>query len=164
MIGDVEQRLVRTRNELKAQKVYSGLTYSQLLLPENTPQLSYSGTASLSGSGTTPIARLRFRFTRSDGLIKQPMINFAYNASVSPTYKSFAEANGFVFDADDLDYIDITEINGYIKELGDGYTDFYVDFGSYFRKMFFSLNSLDFSVRVQAITNVKGTLNIERLI
>lgn len=163
MISDVQLRLVKARNELKAQKVYSGLAYSQLLLPENTPQLSYSGTASLSGSGV--VARVRFRFTRTDGLSDTPMINFTTSTTLSPTYRQFAEANGFTFStAYDLSYIDTLYANGYIGHLGDGYVDWYVDFDELIRRDFFSLNSIAFSVQVQAIANVAGNLVVERLI
>lgn len=164
MIYDVENRLAKLHNELKAQKVYSGITYSQLLLPENTPSKSYSGTADLSGSGTDPVARLRFRFTRTDGINEPPLVDFTLQVSISPTYKSFAESYGFVFNANDLSYFTYTNVDGYINEIGDGYVDFYVDFNSYLRSMFFSLSSLSFSVTVQAIANVMGTLVVEKLI
>ena len=164
MKKDVQQRLVELRNEMQAQKVYSGLSYSSLLLPENTPTGNYSGTASLSGSGTTPVARIRFRFIRTDGLVDPPLINFAYSASYSPTYKQFAESYGFVFSANDLDYITLTGISGYIAELGDGYVDFYVEYSSYLRSQLFALNSIDISVQVQAIVSVNGRLEVERLI
>ena len=159
-----QQKIVKMRNELKAQKVYSGLTYSSLLLPENTPSLSYSGTASLSGSGSTPVARVRFRFTRSDRINSTPLVNFAYDASCSPTYKQFAEANGFSFSANDLSYLDSTDITGYIGEIGDGYVDYYVDYDAYMRTKFFSLNSIGISISCQAISSVSGTLSVERLI
>lgn len=162
MVLDVQNRVTKLSNEVRAQKVYSGLTYSQLLLPENNPTQSYSGTASLSGSG--PVARIRFRFTRTDGLTAPPMINFAYTASISPTYKAFAESYGFSFSADDLTYIDTTNVGGYIADLGDGYVDYYVEFNAYLRNMFFSRDSLSISVTCQAIANVEGTLSVERLI
>ena len=162
MNPDAQQKIVELRNELKAQKVFSGLTYSQLLLPANTPQQSYNDTVSLSGSGL--VARIRFRFTRSDGLVDAPMINFAYTASISPTYKSFAESYGFSFSADDLSYIETSRTSGYIYDLGDGYVDFVVDFNSSLRTIFFSLNSLSISVTCQAIANVQGTLSVERII
>ena len=162
MVLDVQNKVTRLRNEIKAQKVFSGLTYSQLLLPENTPSLSYSETVSLSGSG--PVARIRFRFTRTDGLIDPPFINFAYTGSISPTYKSFAESNGFSFSAHDLSYIDRNNISGYIATVGDGYVDFYVEFNSYLRRMFFSRNSLDIAVTCQAIANVAGTLSVEKIV
>ena len=160
----VQKRIVELRNELKAQKVYSGLTYSQLLLPENTPEESYSGTADLSGSGSDPVARLHFRFTRTDGVAEPPLVNFTLNATLNPTYKQFAEANGFSFTANDLSYMTTREIVGYIAEIGDGYVDYYVDYDAYIRTKFFSLNSIGFSATVQAISNVEGTLIVERLI
>lgn len=163
MISDVQLRLVKARNELKAQKVYSGLAYSQLLLPENTPQQSYSGTASLSGSGK-PLARLRFRFRRTDGLIDPPMINFAFTANYSPEYDDFVRSKGFTISGDDLGYFNWREVDGYIAELGDAYVDFYVDFSSSIRDDLFSVNSISFSVNCQAISNVNGTLEVERLV
>ena len=161
MIQDVQQRIVKFTNELKAQKVYSGLTYSQLLLPERSPTLSYSGIANLSGSGL--VARLRFRFTRTDGLIEPPFINFAYSFSILPTYKEFAQSNGFIFSADDLTYIDRSSVAGYISEIGDGYVDFYVDFNSELRGRYFSLESININAACQAIANIEGNLTVERL-
>lgn len=162
MAKDVQNRLTHLRNEVKAQKVYSGLTYSQLLLPENTPTQQYLETVSLSGSG--PVAKIRFRFTRTDGINEPPMINFAYNVSLSPTYKAFAESYGFVFSANDLSYIDASYISGYISEVGDGYADFIVEFASYLRDIFFSRDNLGIVITCQAITNVRGNLVVERIV
>lgn len=163
MLMDVQNRIVKLQNEVKAQKVFSGLTYSQLLLPENTPSKTYSGTIDLSKS-TDPIARVRFRFTRTDGVTATPMINFTYSATITPSYKTFAESYGFVFSANDLSYIDTTESNGYIGALGDGYVDFYVDFALSLKSQFFSRSSLSISVTCQALANVQGTLSVERAI
>lgn len=162
MVMDVQNKVTQLRNEVKAQKVFSGLTYSQLLLPENTPTQSYSGTASLSGSG--PVAKIRFRFTRTDGINEPPMINFAYSASISPTYRAFAESYGFSFSANDLSYIDRRQVSGYIASLGDEYVDYYVEFSEYLRDIFFSRSDLGISVTCQAIANVKGTLVVERIV
>ena len=164
MIYDVEKRLAAVHNELKAQKVYSGITYSQLLLPENNPVESYSGSISLSGGGTGPLARLRFRFTRLDGSLDTPLVDFASRVSISPTYKEFAEANSFVFSKGDLSYTTILGVNTYIGELGDGYTDFYVDFEQDLAFYYFSLSNLSVSVQVQAMANIKGTLIVTRTI
>lgn len=162
MLTSIERRLAKLQNEINAQKVFSGLTYSQLLLPENSPMQTYSGTIDLSSS-SDPIARLLFRFERTDGISETPMINFSYSASISPSYKSFAESYGFVFSANDLSYIETTEVTGYISSLGDGYVDFYVDFDSALKRKFFSLSSLSFSVTCQAISNVRGNLTVERV-
>lgn len=163
MLRDVQERIVKLQNEVKAQKVFSGLTYSQLLLPANTPTETYSDTINLSGTND-PIARLRFRFTRTDGIIEPPMINFTYSTTITPSYKSFAESYGFVFSANDLSYLDTTEVTGYIGALGDGYVDFYVDFSVSLKSKFFSRSSLSISVTCQALANVNGSLSVERVI
>ena len=164
MIGDIQTRMAKANNELKALKVYSGLSYSSLLLPENIPEQTYSGTASLGGSSWDMVARLRFRFTRTDGLIDPPLINFTLNASVTPDYKSYAESYGFVFYSGNVSYIANSYITGYINELGDGYVDYYVDFAGPLNGLFYYLDDIDFSVTVQALANVRGTLSVERLI
>ena len=164
MIRDTQQRIVEIRNELQAQKVFSGLIYSQVLMPENTHQLSYTGEATWSGSEDAPIARVRFRFTRTDGLVDPPLINFTHTSSFSPTYKQFAEANGFVFSGGDLSFFSTQGIEGYIADIGDGYVDFYVDFKASIKNLLFSRNSVSISTTCQAVSNVYGTLSVERLI
>lgn len=164
MIGDVERKIAKLKNELKAQKVYSGLTYSQLLYPANTPTVSYSGTASLSGSGQTPVARVRFRFTRTDGLNETPLVNFAYNASYSPSYKQFAESYGWSFTGQDFSFFERDDIHGYISGTGDNYVDFFVDYNYILRSDLFSLSSIGISITCQAIVAVNGTLSVERVI
>lgn len=164
MVGDVQQRIVKMHNELKAQKVSSGLAYSQLLLPENTPSQTYSGSMNLSGSGTGPLARVRFRFTRADALYDPPLINFTFTATTSPTYKQFVESKGFTISGNDLDYFDWWMVSGYIGEIGDSYVDFYVDFKRSIKNNFFSLSTMSFTVTCQAIASVNGTLVAERVI
>ena len=160
----VQQKIVELRNELQAQKVYSGLSYSQLLYPENTPSLSYTGTASLSGSGETPVARIRFRFTRTDGINETPLVNFAYDASYSPSYKQFAEDNGWSFTGQDFSFFERDDISGYISGSGDNYVDFFVDYNYTIRSALFSLSSIGISISCQAIVAVNGTLSVERII
>lgn len=164
MIYDVENRLVKIRNELKAQKVFSGLAYSQLLFPSNNPVQSYSGTASLSGSGDDPVARLRFRFTRTDGLVEPPLINFMYSATYSPTYQQFAESYGFQFYGKDLSELEYNDITSYIGQFGDGYVDYYIDYQYTIRDALFSLNSIQIAATCYAVASVKGTFVVERII
>lgn len=160
----VQQKIVELRNELQAQKVYSGLSYSQLLYPENTPSLSYTSTANLSGSGETPVARIRFRFTRTDGINETPLVNFAYDANYSPSYKQFAEDNGWSFTGQDFSFFEREDISGYISGSGDNYVDFFVDYNYTIRSALFSLSSIGISISCQAIVAVNGTLSVERII
>lgn len=164
MISDVEHRMVKVRNELKAQKTYSGLAYSQLLNPENTLSNTYTGTASLSGSGENPVARVRFRFTRTDGINEPPIINFAYNSSYSPSYKKFAEDYGWTFTGKDFSFFEVEDMAGYISEVGDNYVDFFVDFTYNIREALYSLSTISISVTCEVYVNVKGTLVAERVI
>lgn len=164
MITDVERRIVKLRNELKAQKVSAGITYSQLLMPSNTPELEYTGTANWNSSTTFPIARVRFRFIRTDGLTDPPLVNFTHNSTYSPTYKKFAQDNGFVISPDiDMSFFDNENIEGYIGAVGDGYVDFYVDYGTAIRNQLFSLSSIQIATTCQVISNVQGYLTVERL-
>lgn len=160
----VQQKIVGLRNELKAQKVFSGLAYSQLLYPENTPSQTYTSTANLSGSGETPVARVRFRFTRTDGINETPLVNFAFNASYSPSYKQFAESYGWSFTGNNFDFFEKEDIYGYISGSGDNYVDFYVDYNYTIREALFSLSSIGISVTCQAIVAVNGILSVERVI
>ncbi len=160
----VQQKIVELRNELQAQKVYSGLAYSQLLYPGNTPSQTYSSTANLSGSGQTPVARVRFRFTRTDGINETPMVNFAYEASYTPSYKKFAEDNGWTFTGKNFEFFERDDISGYISGTGDNYVDFFVDYNYTIRSALFSLSSIGISVNCQAIVAVTGTLQVERII
>ena len=164
MIADTQQRIAKVRNEVKAQKVKSGLAYSQLLMPENTPSRSYTGTISLSSSGTGPIARVRFRFVRDDGLLDPPLINFAFTASISPAYKEFVESHGFSISGNDLDYFNWWMVSGYIGEIGDTYVDYYVDVKRNVKNNFFSLSTMSFTVTCEAIANVRGVLIEDRII
>lgn len=164
MTSDIQRRIVALRNEIQGQKTFSGLAFSQLLLPENTPTQTYSGTASLSGGLYDPVAKVRFRFTRDDGLIEAPAINFAYECTTSPTYVEFVRGVGFTISGDDLGYFDQWGISGYVSEIGDGYVDFIVAIQAAVREAFFSLNSISFSVTCQAVTNVLGTLIVERIL
>lgn len=160
----VQQKIVELRNELKAQKVFSGLAYSQLLYPENTPSQTYTSTANLSGSGETPVARIRFRFTRTDGINETPLVNFAYDASYSPSYKQFAESYGWSFTGNNFDFFEKEDISGYISGAGDNYVDFFIDFNYTIRDALFSLSSIGISIICQAIVAVNGTLSVERII
>lgn len=163
MINDVQNRLMRIRNELKSQKTYSPLAYSSLLLPENTPELSYSGSFSTS-SGNTPLARVCFRFTRTDGILEPPMINFAFSVDFSPTYKSFLESLNVPVSGDDLGYFDWIQASGYIDSMDENYVDFYIDFSSDIAAYYYTVNSISFNVTCQAIVNAIGVLSVERII
>lgn len=165
MINDVQQRLVKARNELKAQKVASELAYSQLLMPENTPSVSYSGVVTDSGSSRyDTLARCRVRFTRTDGVNETPFVNFTYDFRFSPTYVEFEASWGTTVSGDDVGYVDEQGYVGYIAEAGSNYVDFYIDVTTDVVLSFAPFTSLNFSFTAEAISTVPGNLTVTRLL
>ena len=163
MRNDAQRRLVAIRNELKAQKVAGELAYSQLLLPENAPSVSYSGTVA-ELSSTYTYARCRVRFTRSDGVNETPVVDFAYNFQFSPNYVEYMATQEVTITGDDTGDTDETCYAGYVAGAGSNYVDFYVDIPADISMTFYGFTSLNFSFTVQAIAMVSGTLTVERLI
>lgn len=159
----IQQRIVELRNELQDQKVATGMTSSQFLLPENNPVLSYTGTASLSGDSDL-VARVRFRFTRQDGLTDPPLVNFAWNATYSPTFYEYARSYGWAFTGSDFSFFQTSDVDTYIAEVGDGYVDLYVDYNYELRSALAPLTSVGISIQCQAIASVYGQLSVERLV
>ena len=168
MIGDVQQRIVKLRNEIKAQKVARELTYSQLLMPENTPSITYRGTLTHSGGPIDDVvARCRVRFTRTDGVDATPFVNFPFVLTLSPTYQEYEASIGVTVTGDDPGCVDEQCYVGYIADSGDNWVDFYVDLTYYAIANFDSFErpftSLDFSFTVEAISTVPGRLTVERV-
>lgn len=164
MIGDMEQRLIRLRNELKAQKVASELAYSSILWPANTPQQSWTGTITFPQSPQNVIARLRVRFTRTDGVSGAPFVDFAQNVTYTPTYYDYSVSQGWTVTGNDINYVDDQAYTGYIAAAGSNYVDYYVDFLRDLESNYFTLNSVQVTLNVEAISMVEGSLTITRLI
>lgn len=165
MNHDVEKRIVALRNEVKAQKVARELAYSQLLMPENTPSISYSGTATVQGQERfDTLARCRVRFTRTDGKQGAPFVNFPFSFAFSPTYREFEQSVGNTVTGDDVDFVDEQCYVGYVAGAGPNYVDFYIDVTTEVVLNWTPFTSIDFSFTVEAISNVPGTLSVERIL
>lgn len=165
MITSTEKRIVNLRNEVKALKVASELAYSQLLMPENTPSVSYSGTVtSASVPRYATLARCKVRFTRSDGSLDVPFVNFTLNFRFSPTYTQFMASWGIIVEGNDTEFSDEQVYDGYIAGSGPGYVDYYVDISTDIVLLFDPFTSIDFSFEVEAISMVSGTLTVERVV
>ena len=160
----VQARLVRIRNELKAQKVASGLAFSSLLMPENNPTATWSGSISFASTGADNIlARIRFRFARTAGS-DAPMVNFTIATELSPKYASYIATQGLTVTGDDVDYVDEQSITSYVADSGDGWVDYYVDFDTTLLNNFYTLTAINATVTVTAVAMVAGTLTTERII
>ena len=164
MINDIQQRMVRARNEIRAQKVATELAYSSILFPENTPRATWSGTISFPWTADNVIARLRVRFTRSDGMEGAPYVDFAQNVTFSPTYLDYSASVGWTVTGNDTGYVDDQEYTGYVSATGSNYVDYYIDFLRDLEINYNTLNSVQASVTVEAISMVDGTLTITKVV
>ncbi len=163
MIADVERRLVKARNELKAQKVAMELAYSSILWPENAAKANWSGSLALQLSGDV-VARFRVRFTRSDDGEGAPYVDFAQNVTFSPTYMEFSRSQGWTVTGNDTSYVDDQNYIGYVAGAGTNYVDYYIDFTRDLISNYFTLSSVNVTIKVEAISMVDGNLTITRLI
>ena len=166
MIKDVQNRLVKIRNEIKAQKVARELAYSQLLMPDNTPTKTYSGyipVGTTAQNGT--VARCRVRFTRIDGINSTPFVDFPFDLKFSPNYVQFEASQGVTITGDDTEYVDEQCFVGYIAEAGTNYIDFYIDVTDTLLMVFDpNFPGITFSFTVEAVSTAPGTIDITRLI
>lgn len=163
MIGDVQQRLVKVRNELAAQKVISELAYASILWPENTPTATWSGSLALQITDGV-VARFQVRFKRNDGNFGAPYVDFAQTVSFTPTFPDYVISQGVSISGNDLNYVDDQNYTGYVAGTGDDYVDYYIDFLADLLSNYDTLASVDVSITAEAICMIKGTLTITRLI
>lgn len=164
MTNTLEQRLVKARNELKAQKVAMELAYSSILWPENAATASWSGNVSLTLADEGIVARFRVRFARTDGKAGAPMVDFAIGVSFSPTYEEYTSSVERTWSGNDLGYVDNQNYTGYTAEAGEGYVDYYIDFIRDLMANYNTLSTIAITIEAEAISIVEGNLTITRLI
>lgn len=156
------QNLIRSiENEVKALKASMPLNLGQLNFPAQTPSVSYSGSINTSSSDLV-ICRLQLTFTRSDGKSEPPFVNFAFNASVSPTMQEVMAGMGVSLSGNDLREYEDFFINGYVSATGTGSVTFNVDVKNAVAPWGSSPKTL--TVNAQAISTLEGTLTLERTI
>lgn len=163
MINDLQKRIVKARNELKALKTATELAYSSILWPENAAVASWSGPLALQLVGDV-VARFRVRFTRTDGGTGAPFVDFAQNVTFSPTYMEYSTSLGWAVTGNDTGYVDDQNYTGYVAGAGDNYVDYYIDFVRDLVANYFTLSSVTVNIEAEAISMVKGDLTITRLI
>lgn len=163
MIEGVDQRIVKARNELRAQKVAMELAYSSILWPENTPQATWNGSVALQLQGDV-VARFRARFVRSDGIAGAPFVDFAQTVAFSPTYLQYTQSIGWTVTGNDVSYVDDQNYTGYVSGTGSNYVDYYIDIVRDIMANYNQLSTINLAITVQAISMVPGTVTITRLI
>lgn len=163
MIKDLQSRIIACNNELKAQKVAQELAYSSILWPDNTPTEIWTGSVALQLSGSI-VARFLVRFRRTDGVSGAPFVDFAQIVKFTPTYKAYTQSLGWTVTGNDLSYVDDQNYTGYFVGTGADYVDYYIDFTRDLIANYYTLNSINIEIEVQAIAMVQGNLTITRLV
>ena len=161
MVGSTQKLIARIRNELRALKVASPLNVGALRFPDQAPTQSYSGTIDTTGQQYV-VARLEATFRRSDGQAIPPFVDFAFEYSVSPTYQEYMATQGTTITGDDPNVAAEFYVLGYVAEATNDAIIYYVDVLN--AAAGFAGSSIALNATVQAISTVKGTLTLRRII
>lgn len=156
------QTLVRKiKNELNALKVATPLNLGQLIFTDQTPSASYTGSFNTQSSSYVA-ARFAATFTRTDGVLLPPLVDFAYNYSVNPTYTEYMAGNGITITGNDPNVAAEFYVRGYEYSASGSSVIFYIDILNAIAP--YSGASASVSVNVSALSTVEGTLTLTRLI
>ena len=172
MFDNTQIKLVELRNELRAQKQASNLSYGQLSFPESAPTASWSGSIDITSPiSTAAVAKFKVTFTRSDGRTTPPLVDLAFDYSTSPTGISTERTNGATISL--TSEASALEANGpecCVTSTSESSVVFTIEFppstflGLYSTfSGFCSISSVALTLTVQAISPVVGTLSVERI-
>lgn len=157
----VESRLAGLENELKALKQYAPVSIGALQYPDQTPTESYSGNFDTGGVDLV-VARLAATFTRSDGSQTTPLVDFAFETSITPTYQDYMRDRGVEITG--LDPNEAGEFFVHCYEAGttDDSVTVFIDVLNAIAPYAGATATL--SATVQAISPVNGNLTLVRVI
>lgn len=167
----LEAKVKKLKNELIAQKQFSPLSWGQLAKPEETPTVIITDTIDI----TTPlslmyVAKYVAKFTRTDGQAIAPLVDFAYDYTISPTGIKTEEDGGATVTATSIESLfEGTENHISAATAEDGSVEFtilfltseYLGLTQMFNTIFGTQN-VDLTLTVQAISPVPGELTVER--
>ena len=162
MIADVEKRIVKARNEIKALKVASELAYSSILMPENSPTQSYSGSIDLSAMNN-PMARVAVTFTRIDGINTTPFVDFSVDTNID-SFEEWVKSIGGTITGRDVNWGENGLFSVYVDSTTDSSVTCFVDVSQSILQLQGLTPSANFSLDVTAISPVRGTLTVERIL
>lgn len=151
----------RIDNELKALKGSTPLNAGALAFPEQTPTQSYTASINTSSQDYV-VARLAATFTRTDGQLTTPLVDFAYDLTVSPTYVQYMATQGVTITGNDPNAMVDFFIRGYEAATTENSVTFYIDALNAIAP--YAGSSATLTVTVAALSTVEGNLTIERLI
>ena len=156
-----EAYIMRLESELKALKQTTPISLGALKFPDSTPTSSYSGSVN-TASQDYVIARIEAKFTRSDGEQIAPMVDFAFDVSVSPTYTQYMATQGITITGNDPNAMTEFYVRGYEQASGPDYVIFNIDVLNAIAP--YAGATATIAVDVQALSPIVGTLTLTRTI
>lgn len=154
------QTLIRQiKNELQALKVVTPLNIGQLKFPDQVPTATYTGTIDTSGQEYV-VARIVATFTRLDEATTPPLVDFAFDYSINPTYQQYMASQGITITGNDPNVQSEFFIRGYENTTTDNSVSFNIDVLNAVAG--YAGQNIDISLDVQAISTVAGELTLER--
>lgn len=173
MSTNVELQIVKLRNELRARKQASELSWGQLSQPDLAPSQTFSGYIDVSHPISTGnnaiVCKFKARFKRTDEIDGAPLVQFAYEYSVNPTGVEIERAHGGTISIDNDEILYQSGCEALVTEAGDDYVDFDIRFPdngylmSYLYYQNYGVTNVKLDLTVTAISPVKGLLTLERV-
>lgn len=174
MDSTTQMRIVKLRNEIRAQKQASELAWGQLAFPEDTPVATFNGPIDLSAPirAGTEILTCRFvaRFTRTDGQTGAPLVQFAFDFNVSPTTIEIERQRGATVTTTSDEQLYWRGISAHVLNSGDDWVEYEISFddatGYWLMTSraydILGVQNVNLELNVYAISPVVGTLTLER--
>lgn len=157
----VENKLVEMENELKALKQTAPVSLGALEFPQSTPTQTYTGSIDTSSQNYV-VARIEAKFTRSDGLQIAPMVDFAFDIAVSPTYQEYMASMGIEITGNDPNVMTEFYTTAYEASTSSDSVTYNIDVLNAIAP--YAGATATITATVQAISTVNGTLTLTRTI
>ena len=157
----VESRITSLENELKALKQTAPVSMGALRFPASAPTATYTGSIDTSSQNYV-VARIEATFTRSDGLQVAPLVDFAFDISVSPTYQEYMASINVVISGDDPNVQEEFYVTSYEASTGNDSVTYNIDVLNAIAP--YAGSAATITTTVQAISTVEGTLTLTRTI
>lgn len=158
----VQEKIVELKNELRALKSSFSM---------NAKALNFAPVASTSYSGTYPtngetlvFPKVRATFTRTDGINEMPFVDLAVSASLSPLYTEYLDQHfGNNTVGPDKRFAETSNVFVYINSVEGGRVAFDIDVSYGYWVAQAPEITVSFTLNIQAIAPVPGTLTVERI-
>lgn len=165
---NVEERLVAIDNEQRAQKVAHALNYGSLASSESASTAQWSGNVSnaVSANDSNVNARWIATFTRTDGIERTLMVDFAWDYRLGRYRYDDAIASGQIASASgrDLHATDEVAWNEGLYSVGKNSVSWKIEIvGAQMSWYYGATDGTTVNLTVQAISPVPGTITLTRV-